>query len=569
MHDLDDNALLREFAERGSEPAFAELVTRHVDKVYSAALRHTRNSHSAEEITQAVFVLLAQKASQLHRHAVLSGWLYQTARLTALTLIRGDIRRARREQEVFMQTSSADSAADPWPHIAPLLDDALARLSETDRHAVVLRYFDGKSLREVGTALGGSEDAAKMRVNRAVEKLRTFFAKRGVTLSATALTTALAANSVQSAPVGLAAAVTTAALSGTALTTSALIAATKTIAMTTLQKTLVTVTVAVLAGTGIYEARQAAQLREQNQTLQQAQAPLVEQLTKLRAENDRLSNLVAQAKDSQTMSKAQFNELLKLRGQTGQAQTAVQQLAKLKASVAQQNGTMPAFLTNAMAQGMAMAEKFKKKDALAQVARMKDKLHLTDDQAQAISDLMVKHIEERSQLTLKAMPGWQMSGTLKGDTAYAPDNEEAEITALLNPDQLAAYPGYKQAEAITAAQNSANGEVSTMTGEMELTQAQQDQIQSALYQYNLNQASAGENTKAAMAQLRAGGNIADFMGLQLNAQKRTLEDKLKILGPILTPDQLNTYQQKQLDMMDMQASAMKMFLPPATNAPAQ
>jgi len=569
MHELDDNALLREFAERGSEPAFAELVTRHVDKVYSAALRHTRNPHSAEEITQAVFVLLAQQAAKLHQHPVLSGWLYQTTRLTAVTHLRGDLRRARREQEVFMQTSSEDSAADPWPHIAPLLDDALARLSETDRHAVVLRYFDGKSLREVGAALGGSEDAAKMRVNRAVEKLRTFFAKRGVTLSATALTTAVAANSVQSAPVGLAAAVTTAALSGTALTASAIIAATKTIAMTTLQKTLVTVTVAVLAGTGIYEARQAAQLREQNQTIQQAQAPLAEQLTKLRAENDRLSNLVAQAKDAQAMSKAQFNELLKLRGQTGQAQTAVQQLAKLKASVAQQNGTMPAFLTNAMAQGVTMAERFKKKDALARVARMKDKLHLTDDQAQAISDLMVKHIEEGSQQTLKALSGGQMSDAFQATAAYNPGNEEAEITALLNPDQLAAYPGYKQAEAISAAQNSANGEVSTMTGEMDLTQAQQDKIQPALYQYNLDQTAASEKNKAAAAQARASGNFADLIGLQVAAQKQTLEDKLKILDPILTPEQLNIYKQKQLDMIDMQTSALKMFLPPATNAPAQ
>jgi uncharacterized protein (TIGR03435 family) len=204
MHELDDNALLREFAERGSEPAFAELVTRHVNKVYSVALRHTRNPHQAEEITQAVFVILARKAGQLGKKVILSGWLYQTARLTAVTLIRSEIRRARREQEVLMQTSSDESAADPWPHIAPLLDDAMAGLSETDRHAVVLRYFDGKSLKDVGTALGGSEHAAKMRVNRAVEKLRAFFTKRGVAISTAVLTTMISANSVQAAPVALA-----------------------------------------------------------------------------------------------------------------------------------------------------------------------------------------------------------------------------------------------------------------------------------------------------------------------------------------------------------------------------
>src|ERR1035438_725698 len=109
MHELDDIALLRECVARGSEAAFAELVARHVNKVYSVALRHTRNPHSAEEITQAVFVILAQKAKKLHQHAVLSGWLYQTARLTAVTLIRGEIRRARREQEALMQTSPNES----------------------------------------------------------------------------------------------------------------------------------------------------------------------------------------------------------------------------------------------------------------------------------------------------------------------------------------------------------------------------------------------------------------------------------------------------------------------------
>ena len=212
MHELDDIALLREFAERGSEPAFAELVTRHVNKVYSVALRHTRNPHQAEEITQAVFVILARKAGQLGKKVILSGWLYQTARLTAVTLIRSEIRRTRREQEVLMQNLSDETEADPWPHIAPLLDDAMAGLSETDRHAVVLRYFDGKSMKEVGAALGGSEDAAKMRVNRAVEKLRMFFAKRGVTTTTAFLTGTISANSLQAAPAVLAKSVIAAAI---------------------------------------------------------------------------------------------------------------------------------------------------------------------------------------------------------------------------------------------------------------------------------------------------------------------------------------------------------------------
>jgi len=200
MQELDDNALLREYVDHDSDEAFAALVSRHINKVYSVAQRHTRNPHQAEEITQAVFVILAKKSRHLGKGVVLSGWLYQTARLTAVTLIRSEIRRARREQEAHLQNSLNKNESEVWPQIAPLLDRAMAGLSEADHHAVVLRFFDGKTMGEVGAALGASEDAAKKRVNRAVEKLREFFTKRGMVLSAAVLTTAISANSVQAAP---------------------------------------------------------------------------------------------------------------------------------------------------------------------------------------------------------------------------------------------------------------------------------------------------------------------------------------------------------------------------------
>src|SRR5580700_8448497 len=132
MQELDDIALLREYVERGSEAAFAALVTRHINKVYSVALRHTRNPHAAEEITQVVFVILAKKSRQLGRGVILSGWLYQTARLAAITFIRGEIRRAQRQLKAHMEMlpmenesglSGADAAeSGVWPQIAPLLD---------------------------------------------------------------------------------------------------------------------------------------------------------------------------------------------------------------------------------------------------------------------------------------------------------------------------------------------------------------------------------------------------------------------------------------------------------------
>jgi len=558
---------LRDYTGRRSETAFAELVRRHVDFVYSATLRMVRDTHLAEDVTQGVFVALAQNARQLTSHPVLSGWLHRTAQNLAANTVRSDVRRRAREQEaVAMNELLAPEPEAIWKHIAPQLDAALGELNEPDRDALLLRYFERKSAREMAQTLGTTEDAAQKRVSRAVERLREFLSKHGVTVGASGLVVVISANAVQAAPIGLAVTISTAAIfAGKTITSAATATAIKTIVMTTLQKTLITATLAVVAGAGIYEAHQASTLRSQVQTLQQQQTPLAEQLAKLQAENKQLSNLVAQAKDQKSLSQAQLNELLKLRGQAGQAQTAVQQLAKLKASSAQQNGTMPAYFTNAMAQGVAMAEKFKKKDALAKLARMKAALQLTDDQEQSISNILIKNIENGSQQVLNAMQGKQQDPA----TLSASQNEEAAIKALLTPDQLAAYPDFKQAEVTVSASNSAKGELAMMAGEMDLSQEQQDKIQAALYQYDLNQTSASENNKDAIAQARASGNFANALSLQVERQKQALEDKLKILGEILTPEQLKTYQQKQLDIIDMQISATKMFLPQSTNAVPQ
>lgn len=323
MQELDDKALLREYVEHDSEEAFATLVARHINKVYSVALRHARNPHQAEEITQAVFVTLAQKSRHLGSGVILSGWLYKTARLTAVTLIRSEIRRAHREEEACMQTLANENESDVWPQIAPLLDTAMAGLKDTDRHAVVLRFFDGKDMREVGATFGMNEDAARKRVNRAVEKLRRFFTKRGVVLPAAALTAAISANAVQAAPVGLAVTISSAAvLAGTTIATATTTATiTKAIAMTMFQKTIITVTIAAAVGTGIYEAREASNLRQQNQALQQQQTPLTEQIAQLQQQRDKAANQLASLSNQIAKSKSNYTELLKLRGENGRLRT--------------------------------------------------------------------------------------------------------------------------------------------------------------------------------------------------------------------------------------------------------
>ena len=214
--------LVRKFAANASEPAFAALVERHIALVHSAALRQAGDAHLAEEITQAVFIILARKAASLRAKTVLSAWLYRTTRYAAADALRARRRRQAREQEAHMQSILNQPDPDVWAQLAPLLDDALAELGETDRTALVLRFFENKTAREIAGALRMEEAAAQKRVARALEKLRAIFVKRGVTLTATVIAGAAAANSVQAAPAGLAVTVTAAAAKGAAASGSTL-----------------------------------------------------------------------------------------------------------------------------------------------------------------------------------------------------------------------------------------------------------------------------------------------------------------------------------------------------------
>jgi RNA polymerase sigma factor (sigma-70 family) len=223
MRELDDQQLLAEFARTESEPAFASLVARHVNLVYSTALRFTGNTHHAEEITQAVFIILARKSATLSPRVVLSGWLYQTARLTAANFTKCEIRRQHREQEAYMQSTLAEPDDDTWREIAPLLDEAMGRLGEADRDALILRFFQNKTAVQAAAEMKLTEAAAHKRVGRALEKLRRFFIKRGVSSTVALIAGAIAVNSVHAAPVTLAKSVTTiAAAKGLAASTSTL-----------------------------------------------------------------------------------------------------------------------------------------------------------------------------------------------------------------------------------------------------------------------------------------------------------------------------------------------------------
>src|ERR1039458_6076320 len=251
----DDMELLREYATRRSEHAFATLVARYISLVYSSALRQVRDPDLAEEITQEVFIILARKAALLHSKTILPGWLYRTTRFTAANVLRTESNRQRREQEAQMQSTIDNAQAEAvWQELAPMLDEAMNRLGQTDRDALLLRYFENKSLREVGVAMGTNEDSARKRVARGLDKLRVLFFKRGVTLSAVAIVGAVSANSIQAAPAALAKSVAAVAITkGAAASGSTLTlikGALKIMAWTKAKSVVIGVGILLVAGTG-------------------------------------------------------------------------------------------------------------------------------------------------------------------------------------------------------------------------------------------------------------------------------------------------------------------------------
>src|SRR6266508_3589731 len=198
MQPKSDAQLLREYAEHGTEAAFAEIVTRHTNLVYSAALRQVASPDIAAEIAQSVFIGLARGArslsSRLAENASLAGWLCRSARNTSRNLRRDEFRRHSRERLAMEHLDPTSETAPDWERLRPVLDDAMSELDESDYDALVMRFFKNQDLRSVGVALGVSDDTAQKRVSRALEKLREHFSRRGITTSAAALSIVLSAN---------------------------------------------------------------------------------------------------------------------------------------------------------------------------------------------------------------------------------------------------------------------------------------------------------------------------------------------------------------------------------------
>jgi RNA polymerase sigma factor (sigma-70 family) len=540
----DDMRLLQEYATGRSEQAFTALVARHINLVYSAALRSVNNPHQAEEITQAVFVILARKARALRPGTVLSGWLYQTARLTAANFIRTEMRRHQREQQAHLQSTMNDPEPDAWTQVGPLLEEAMAQLNERDRDAIVLRFFEGKALKEVGHALGTSEDAAKMRVSRALDKLRDFFHRRGITVPAGALAAAISGNSIQAAPAGLAASVAAGAVQTAALGASTLTLVKGAIHIMTSAK--ISVAIGVTAAAAII-ALQAHQVSIQKQTVQQLEAQV--------------------AQDAQT-SRAQRAEIAKLQEQNAFiAKTMAgkeRDVATARARVSAALDAKAAATAAAGAKGNPMAEMFKDPDMLkalrpTQLATTKmmycplvKQLNLSPEQADKFYDILVDN-------GLKAVEAMQSGKPSASATEMK--SMEADLQSLLGDAGYAQYKDYTQ--------NDMAGQSMLMAmkndfADHPLSDTQQQQLLQAMK-------TARQSVTANNPLDTSPGNLSDkmaTMGQAMQQQEQINQNVLQQAAAFLSPEQLQTLGASQSNMVAMQKAMAPMMQKMFSNAPA-
>jgi len=314
-----DSELLRLYARTRSEEAFAELVQRHVNLVYSAVLRRLNgDTHLAQDAAQTVFADLARKAASLSRRATLTGWLFTSAHFAAAEIARKESRRRGREEK-YMREPDSQTPTDPaWEELRPAIDEAMLQLKEADREAILLRYFENRPLAEVGAKLGLRENTARMRVERALEKLRALLAKRGIATTS-ALVATISAHAVQVAPAEMVTALAATSISATGAETLTLL---KIMTATKLKLALGTLVIVGATTALVVQYQVQNRLRAENESWRR-------QVAQLQADNDALSNRLTTARDSNPVPDTHLRDYLRLRAEVGLLRQKTNELGKL------------------------------------------------------------------------------------------------------------------------------------------------------------------------------------------------------------------------------------------------
>ena len=534
----NDNELLRRYTRDRSEKAFSEFVQRHVNLVYSAALRQSNGDTGlAEDITQSVFVEVARKAPRLSRHSALAGWLYTCVHHVAANLRRSEQRRRKREQAACAMNDLKSTDVDDG--LWQVLDDAMHELSAMDRTAVVLRFFEERSLREVGEVLGLNENSARMRVERALGKLRGLLARRGTTSSISSLIAVLGAGAVLGAPSGLAATVSAGALAqvGVGTTTTTLILW-QIMNATKVKIGLAAALVTVGVGLPVWQQIQVRRLRAENEALNVQ----VADLPSLRADVERSRDIAAD-----------LAELGRLRNSEHQLQLEVaglrNRLAMMLDSEKSEQATTPIHKTqgesasNVMSAEISAAmhrarESALKQQILTKIPQLKAKLNLSPEQEEEVRGIFTRKMERSQEMAQKVMAG---TITLEEVEQMSPNAEE-QIKALLSSEQLVAYEEYEQEESRTRARSVANAELLRMQDVLGLSEEQKDAVFTALYDHTVAQKKGELND----SRPQTGGKLANEIWV--------MEDRINALEPVLTPVQLEQYRQMQENLVKLTTS---------------
>jgi len=482
----DGQQLLAQYAESGSEAAFRELVTRYVDLVYSAAVRLVNgDTHLAEDVTQTVFADLARKARALSHEVMVGGWLHRHTCFVARKTMRGERRRQARERQAAEMNANEDYSAANLARVAPALDDAINQLGSEDRAAILLRFFEQRDFRSVGAALGSSEEAARKRVDRALEKLESLLKRRGVALSATALGATLATQAVTAAPVGLAISVSSAALASAAAGGGTALTLLKIMSMTKLKVGIISaVVVAGISIPWVMQHRAQTQLRDANEALRQQ----AEAASRLAAENEQLSKRAALAS---TPAPASNNmELLKLKGEVGrlrrentEAAVAAKTPGPSPLSGMTTNPEMYKLIRDQQKMGLSMIYK-----------DFTNRMKFAPEQGDKLVNLLADNVMENIDRITEVLRDGKGAAEMEKVFAQQEAALKQKLQALLTPEEYAQYEDYTHniASHLTAEQFKG-----MMSGEKEAKDEKAKQL------YALMQ----EETKAALAEA---GLPADF-----------------------------------------------------------
>jgi RNA polymerase sigma factor (sigma-70 family) len=543
---MDDETLLREYVERRSERAFAELVGRYLPLVLGAAARVVGERQAAQDVAQGVFIQLARKAWMVRTGGALPGWLYRTACRQAINASRGEQRRRQREA-VAMSTAEQSTAPAggeqpmAWEQVGPLLDEAMAELPRVEQDAVVLRFFQGKSLRETGEALAMSEEAARKRVSRALDKLREYFTRRGVTASAVILAEAIHANAAPVVGAGLAASGTEAALagagSGLALGTVARI-----IFMTTKMKTMLVTAavVAVLASIPMeWQYRANARLKQEAATAEAQAATAARTQTQLRA---RVAELEAQARAASGSAAAVT---------PGNGTVTSSETHFLKADETAALMQNPA-MHSAMAAQM-------RTHVQSQIGDLMKHYGLTAAESDTFANLFVDEQMKLSDLGLKSMqPGVPAEDreALAQQMQAAKSALDAQVREFLNNDDDYAYYQTYTAQQEQHAQIQTLGASLAAAGQPPLSAEQSDALLSLIVEESQNanlQQSVSDPTQMSLP-----GDLAGAAGEKYLAAEEQMQNHVAERAEgVLTPPQLEVLKQDQANQLELLKAVVK------------